>query len=93
MMLHKVTPKKFWMSRATVLYIFENLVVRYQLSMDKKVAKSLQEWIGANPNVLPESIRDALMSASGASSNRQTDLLESGVRESPPSMADSISGK
>ena len=56
-------------TRSTLLYRFEHLVVNCLrssiqcLGVDKHLVKSLEEWIGAIPNVLPVSIRQSLMSA------------------------------
>ena len=64
----QITPGR---TRSTLLYRFEHLVVNCLrsstqcLSVDKHLVKSLEEWIGAIPNVLPVSIRESLMSASG----------------------------
>ena len=80
-------------SRITVSQLLvQNSSAGSWLSMDKRLVKSL-EWMGANPNVLPVSIREALMCASGAPTSKEADLAESGVSGSCPSEADSISGK
>ena len=58
-------------------------------SVDKHLVKSLEEWIGAKTKCT--TCRESLMSASGASTNQQSDSLESRVSsDSPPSKADSI---
>ena len=64
--------------------------------MDRNTLQSLEKWIGDNPNVLPESIIESLMSA--ASTSEEADLAtgESGVSagsSQSQSGADSISGK